>query len=76
MIDPWLLPVLGVGLPVVARLGNAAAEVWMLRARAQLAAAASRLPAGAELEGRWKEGTMWTIRIRSASTIREARSDR
>ncbi|MEW2354270.1 hypothetical protein [Spirillospora sp. NPDC029432] len=77
MIDPLLLLVLGVGLPVVARLGVAAAEVWMLRARARLATAVSRLPTGAELGGHSKDGTMWFVRIQGAATTgAEASGDR
>ncbi|MFI1394705.1 hypothetical protein [Streptomyces sp. NPDC020681] len=69
MIDPLLLLLLGAGLPLVARLGAAAAEVWVLRARARLANAAVRLPAGAELGGRRKDGTMWFVRVRGGATI-------
>ncbi|GAA2808798.1 hypothetical protein [Saccharopolyspora taberi] len=76
MIDPLLLLVLGAILPGATCLAAAAAEVWMLRARARLAAAAAGLPAGAELQGRWRDGTMWRIRVRGTATLREANGDR
>jgi hypothetical protein len=78
MIDPLLMLALAAGLSIVARLGVAAAEVWLLRARARLAATASQLPAGAEVGGS-KDGTMWVVRNRGAGpaeTAEEANGDR
>ncbi|MER8154457.1 hypothetical protein [Streptomyces sp. NPDC094472] len=62
MIDPLFLPVLGAGWSVLVRLGAAAAEVWVLRGRARLTAAAARAPEGLELGGRGRDGATWYVR--------------
>lgn len=69
MTDPLLMLLLGTVLSSVTRLATAAAEVWVLQARARLTAAASRLPAGAELGGWKKDGTNWVIRNRNATKL-------
>jgi hypothetical protein len=68
MFDSLLLLALGAGVPISARLGAAAAEAWVTRARARLTASASQLPAGTEVGGTGKDGTMWVARNQGAAT--------